>query len=280
VAGGTRGAGRGIATELGAAGVTVYVTGRSTRAKRSPINRPETIEETAELVTGRGGHGIAVEVDHNDREQVAALVERIAAEQDGRLDLLVNDIWGGESLTEWKPFWEHDLGNGLLLHRNAVETHLITSWYAAPLLIRRGRGLIIEVTDGVDAEYRGALFYDLTKTSVIRLAVGQAADLRPHGVAAVALTPGFLRSEEMLDHFGVTEATWRDATAKDPHFIASETPAFVGRAVVALAGDPDVMSRTGQALSSWGLAREFGFTDADGSAPDWGRYFDEHIKNA
>jgi NAD(P)-dependent dehydrogenase (short-subunit alcohol dehydrogenase family) len=279
VAGGTRGAGRGIAVELGAAGATVYVTGRSTRAGRSPMNRPETIEETAELVTAAGGLGIPFQVDHLAQRQVKALVERIAAEQDGRLDVLVNDIWGGDPLTRWDvPFWEHSLDDGLRLHEVAVHTHLITSWYAAPLMVARRSGLILEITDGVESDYRGSLFYDLAKSSVIRLALAQAADLRPHGVTAVALTPGFLRSEAMLDHFGVTEQNWRDATAKDPHFIISETPAYVGRAAAALAADPGVARWTGQPLASWQLAREYGFTDVDGSQPDAGRYFAEVVR--
>jgi len=278
VAGATRGAGRGIACELGAAGATVYVTGRSTRAERSEMDRPETIEETAELVTVAGGEGVAVRCDHTDPAQVAALVERIRTERSGRLDLLVNDIWGGDPLAVWgRPFWEHPLDDGLRMQRLAVWTHAITSWHAVPLMVARGKGLVVEITDGAGAGYRGSFFYDLAKSSVIRLALAQSHELRPHGVAAVALTPGFLRSEAMLDHFGVTEATWRDAVAQDAHFIASETPAYVGRAVVALASDAEVMARSGQALTSWDLAREYGFTDADGTQPDWGRHFAEHI---
>ena len=281
VAGATRGAGRGIARELGAAGATVYVSGRSVRGAASDMGRPETIEETAEMVSAAGGHGIAVRCDHTDPGQVAALVERLRTEQSGRLDVLVNDIWGGDPLTAWgRPFWEHPLDDGLRMQRLAVWTHVITSWHAAPLMVARGRGLIVEITDGAGAEYRGSFFYDLAKSSVIRLAVAQAHELRPHGVAAVALTPGFLRSEAMLDHFGVTEANWRDAVRQDPHFIASETPAYVGRAVVALAADSAVMEKSGRALTSWDLAGEYGFTDADGSRPDWGRHFAEHIAAA
>jgi NAD(P)-dependent dehydrogenase (short-subunit alcohol dehydrogenase family) len=280
VAGGTRGAGRAIAEELGAAGATVYVTGRSTREGRSEMNRPETIEETAEEVTARGGRGIPVRVDHTDPAQVAELVRRIEVDQDGRLDLLVNDIWGGDWLTNWDvSFWEHDLANGLRMQQTGVHTHVITSWHAVPLMVRRHGGVIVEMTDGVSPDYRGNLFYDLAKASVIRIAMGQAEELREHGVAVVALTPGFLRSEAILDEFGVTEANWRDGIVKDPHFSASETPYFVARAVVALATDPDVLARTGQALSSWGLAKVYGFRDVDGNRPDWGAYFEEVVKS-
>jgi NAD(P)-dependent dehydrogenase (short-subunit alcohol dehydrogenase family) len=278
VAGATRGAGRAIACELGWAGATVYATGRSVRGEPSPMRRPETIEETAELITARGGTAFAVRCDHTEPAQVAALFDRVRGEQDARLDVLVNDVWGGDPLAQWGvPFWEHSLDDGLRMQRQAVWSHAITSWHAAPLMLARGRGLVVEITDGATADYRGSLFYDLAKASVIRLAVAQAADLRPHGVAAVALTPGFLRSEAMLDHFGVTEATWRDAVARDPHFAASETPFYVARAVVALAADPDVMRRSGQALTSWDLAREHGFTDVDGSQPDWGAHFRKHV---
>jgi NAD(P)-dependent dehydrogenase (short-subunit alcohol dehydrogenase family) len=274
VAGATRGGGRGIAVELGAAGATVYVTGRSTAGSPSSMARPETIEETAAAVAAAGGRAVAARVDHTDAEQVAALVARIREEQDGRLDVLVNGIWGGDPLTTWgAPFWEHDLQAGLEMQRLAVHTHLITSWHAAPLLVARGRGLVVEVTDGVEPGYRGSLFYDLAKASAIRLAVAQAADLRPHGVAAVAVTPGFLRSEAVLDHFGVTAATWREAIAQDEHFAFSETPRYLGRAVVALAADPEVLERSGQALAAWDLAAEYGLTDVDGTSPDWGAHW-------
>jgi NAD(P)-dependent dehydrogenase (short-subunit alcohol dehydrogenase family) len=280
VAGGTRGAGRGISVELGAAGATVYVTGRSSRAGLSPIGRPETIEETAEMVEAQGGRSIAVRVDHSEPEQVEAFFERVKEEQSGQLDILVNDIWGGESLMQFDtPFWELSLEDGLTMLRQGIETHIITSHYAAPLMVHRKSGLILEITDGVGAGYRGSLFYDLVKTSVIRLALAQAVELRQHKVAALAMTPGFLRSEEMLDHFGVTEETWRDAIQKDPHFAASETPSYIGRAVAALAADPDVLSRTGGALSTWQLAKEYGFTDRDGSRPDWGSYLRKHFQN-
>jgi NAD(P)-dependent dehydrogenase (short-subunit alcohol dehydrogenase family) len=282
VTGATRGAGRGIAVELGHAGATVYFTGRTTRSARSPMNRPETIEDTADLVTAAGGHGIAVRVDHLRPDEVAALIARIAEEQDGRLDVLVNDIWGGDPLIDWEvPFWRQPLDDGLRAVRASIETHVITTWHAAPMIIERGRGLIVEMTDGTGREgYRGQLFYDLAKQAVIRLAEGQAHELRPHGVTALALTPGFMRSEAVLDHFGVTADNWRDAVAKDPHFAASETPRFVGRALVALASDPDVARFGGQALSSWELAREYGFTDVDGTRPDWGAHYAEHMLSA
>ncbi|MFF2789059.1 SDR family oxidoreductase [Streptomyces sp. NPDC058049] len=279
VAGGTRGGGRGIAIELGAAGATVYVTGRSSGARRSDLDRPETIEETAERITAAGGVGVPVRTDHSDPEEVRALVARIAAEQDGRLDVLVNSVWGGDPLTDWEhPLWEQDLDQGLLLLRRAVETHVITSRYALPLMVARKSGLVVEVTDGNTARYRGSFFYDMAKSAVIRLAVAQAAELRPHGVAAVSLTPGFLRSEALLEHFGVTEANWRDGAAKDPNFAHSETPAYLGRAVVALAADPDVMARTGRALATWDLCKEYGFTDADGTQPDFAAHWARNLE--
>jgi NAD(P)-dependent dehydrogenase (short-subunit alcohol dehydrogenase family) len=276
VAGATRGAGRGIAVGLGAEGATVYATGRSTRARRSEVDRPETIEETAELVTAAGGTGIAVVVDHLVSDEVRALVARIEAEQ-GRLDVLVNDVWGAEHLFEWDtPVWEHDLGHGLRLLRLAIDTHLITSHHALALLIARPGGLLIEVTDGTAEynadHYRNSLFYDLAKTAVIRLAWAQAQELARHGATAVALTPGWLRSEAMLEAFGVTEETWRAAVARVPHFCCSESPAFVGRAAAALASDPDVARWSGQSLSSGALAQVYGFTDVDGTRPDAWRY--------
>jgi NAD(P)-dependent dehydrogenase (short-subunit alcohol dehydrogenase family) len=244
VAGGTRGAGRGIAVELGAAGATVYVTGRTTRERRSEYDRPETIEETAELVDRAGGRGIAVRVDHLASDQVRALVRRIEDEQ-GRLDVLVNDVWGGERLIEWNvPVWEYSLDGGLRMLRLAIDTHIITSHFALPLLIQNEGGLVVEMTDGTaeyNAEnYRVSLFYDLAKASVIRMAWAQAKELVTHGCTAVALTPGWLRSEMMLDAFGVGESNWRDALAAQPHFAISETPRYVGRAVAHLAADPEV----------------------------------------
>ena len=279
VAGASRGAGRGIAVALGEAGATVFCTGRSTRAARSEYDRPETIEETAALVDDAGGRGIAARVDHLEPDQVRDLVARIDAEA-GRLDVLVNDIWGGERLFEWdSPLWEHDLGHGLRLLHLAVDTHLITSHHALPLLIRRPGGLVVEMTDGTAdynrVTYRNSAFYDLAKSAVLRLAFVQAHELAPRGATAVALTPGWLRSEMMLDAFGVTEANWRDALEHQPHFGISETPRFVGRAVAALASDPDVARHNGASLSSGGLARDYGFTDLDGSQPDCWRYLVE-----
>ena len=280
VAGATRGAGRGIAVELGEAGATVYCSGRSTAGRRSEYDRPETIEETAELVTQAGGTGIAIAADHLVPEEVRAVVERIDRET-GRLDVLVNDIWGGERLFEFDtPVWEHDLDAGLRMLRLAIDTHLITSHFALPLLIRRPGGLVVEMTDGTraynDVTYRNSAFYDLAKNAVLRLAFSQAKELAPHGCTAVALTPGWLRSEMMLDTFGVTEANWRDAAEVQPHFAAiSESPRFVGRAVAVLAADPDVHRRNGGSFSSGGLAREYGFTDVDGSQPDCWRYMVE-----
>ncbi|MDT0377962.1 SDR family oxidoreductase [Streptomyces sp. DSM 42041] len=279
VAGATRGAGRGTAVELGAAGATVYVTGRTTRERRSEYDRPETIEDTADLVTEAGGHGIAVPTDHLDPAQVRTLVERIESEQ-GRLDVLVNDIWGGEKLFDWDaPVWEHDLDAGLRLLRLAVETHAITSHHALPLLLRNPGGLVVEMTDGTAEynarNYRVSFFYDLAKSSVLRMAFGLSRELGPRGATAVALTPGWMRSELMLDAFGVAEENWREALADQPHFAISETPRFVGRAVAALAADPEVARWNGDSLSSGGLAREYGFTDLDGSRPDAWRYLVE-----
>jgi NAD(P)-dependent dehydrogenase (short-subunit alcohol dehydrogenase family) len=275
VAGATRGAGRGIAVQLGAAGATVYATGRSTRAQRSEMNRPETIEETAALVTEAGGKGIAVQVDHLVPEEVRALVARIEREQ-GALHILVNDIFGATKM-EWnKTVWESDLEYGLHQLRLSVETHAITSHFALPLLIKKPGGLVAEVTDGTDEynakNYRVSFFYDLAKAAVNRMAFALAHELKPHGATAVSLTPGWLRSEAMLDAYRVKEANWHDATKIQPHFAISESPAFVGRAVAALAQDLDVARWNGQSLSSGQLAQVYGFTDLDGSRPDAWRY--------
>ena len=278
VAGATRGAGRGIARMLGEAGATVYCTGRSVSGRPATAGRPETIEETAEMVTAAGGRGIAVRTDHTVEAEVEQLFARVRTEQ-GRLDLLVNDIWGGDALTEWgAPFWELSTTQGLELLERAVHSHIITSRHGVPLMVERDAGLVVEVTDGDTLGYRGNLFYDLAKNAVIRLAYAMAADLHAYRVAAVALTPGMMRSEAVLDHFGVTEANWRDAIEKDQYFAESETPCYVGRAVAALAADPDVGSRSGGLFSSWGLAKEYGFTDVDGRQPDWGSFFTQKVR--
>ena len=280
VAGATRGAGRGIATELGAAGATVYCTGRTSRGRASDYGRlSETIEETAELVTAAGGRGIAVVADHTVPSEVEAMVEQIRREH-GRLDVLVNDIWGGELLAEWdKPVWEHDLDRGLKMLRLAIDTHLITAHYALKLMIERPGGLLVEVTDGTkdynETHYRLSPFYDLCKTSVIRMGWAHGQDLAKHASTSVSITPGWLRSEMMLEHFGVTEANWRDATGDQPHFVISESPRFVGRAIASLAADPDKARWNGQSLSSGGLAKVYGFDDIDGSRPDCWRYITE-----
>lgn len=287
VAGATRGAGRAMAVELGRAGATVYATGRTTRSHTSEVGRTkETIEETAELITAAGreaggpGTGIAVPTDHLEPEQVEALVDRIDREQ-GRLDILVNDIWGGDVHVEWdKKMWEHDLDKGLRLMRLGIETHIVTSRYALPLLIKNPGGLVVEVTDGTEEyngpNYRKPFYYDLAKSAPLRMTKGLAEELKEYGCTALCLTPGWLRSEAMLDtHFKVTEENWLDGRAQNPHFAISETPTFVGRALVALAADPEVARWNGESLSSGGLAKEYGFTDVDGSAPDAWRYIAE-----
>ena len=278
VAGATRGAGRAIAVELARAGATVYATGRSTRSSPSEYNRPETIEETGELIAAAGGEGIALQVDHLEPDQVATLVQRIDSDH-GRLDVLVNDIWGGELLFDWKAkLWEHDLDDGLRLLRLALHTHLITSHHALPILIRQPGGLVVEMTDGTSdynaSRYRVSAFYDLAKAAVLRLAWGQGHELAEFGGTAVALTPGWMRSEMMLDNHGVSEDNWRES--QSPHFVAiSETPTYTGRAVAALAADPNVSRWNQASVSSGQLAREYGFTDVDGSSPDAWRYMVE-----
>ena len=289
VAGATRGLGRGIALALGEAGATVYCTGRSTAANRIPRNpgekisphdharRPETIDQTAALVTARGGQGIAVVADHNDSTQVQNLIQKIRAEH-GKLHVLVNDISELVHPDFGKSFWQLNLEQGLKNLQNIVQTHVTTSHFAAPLLIEtaaaeKRTGLIVEIGDGDSYSYRGHLFYDLTKTTVIRLAFAMARELRKKNVAAVALTPGFLRSEAMLEHFGVTRENWRDAAKQDPNYLASETPLFAGRAVAALAADHDLSKKSGRVWSSWRLSDEYSFADEDGSRPHWGRHF-------
>jgi NAD(P)-dependent dehydrogenase (short-subunit alcohol dehydrogenase family) len=301
VAGATRGVGRGTALALGEAGATVYCTGRSTRTKKGARSRalrrgsagarralpadyykdrPETIEETAELVTARGGKGIPVVVDHLEPDKVEKLIARIGREEGG-LDVLVNDISESAEHEFGKTFWQVDLDRGFAMFGNAVYTHIITSHFAAPLLIETAAknksrsGLIVEIGDGDSFVYRGNLFFDLIKTTVIRQAFAMARELRRKNVAAIALTPGFLRSEVMLEHFGVTETNWKDAVKKNPDYISSETPLFAGRAVAALAADPNIMKKSGRVFSSWGLSDEYDFCDADGRRPHWGRHFGE-----
>jgi NAD(P)-dependent dehydrogenase (short-subunit alcohol dehydrogenase family) len=283
VAGATRGAGRGIAVALGEAGATVYCTGRSSRGRPATLGRPETIEETAELVTAAGGDGIAVRVDHTEPAEVKRLVARIKRRHKG-LDILVNDVWGGDALTEWgKPFWTVNLEHGLRMLKQAIHSHIITAHYAVPLMLGRRRGIIFEITDGDAFYYRGNLFYDLVKISVIRLAFAMSRELRKRDITAVALTPGFLRSEAVLEHFGVSEANWMDVGKKKgknsasqndapSDFMMSESPRYIGRALVALAADPRVKKKSGRVFSSWALAREYGFTDIDGTQPHWGNY--------
>ena len=295
VAGATRGAGRGIATALGEAGATVWCTGRSVTglnasaaasgsSAQAPAGqttgRPETIDETAALVTKAGGRGIAARCDHLDEAQVKALVARVR-EESGHLDILVNDVWGGDALADWEhPFWEQDVQKGLAMMRTAIDTHLITARHAAPLLVERGAGLVVEITDGDHGGYRGTLYYDLVKNTIIRLAFAMHDELKPKGVTALAVTPGFLRSEAMLDHFGVREENWREGAKKDPNFIASETPLFVGRAVAALAADPRVAQKGGRVWASWTLSDEYGFVDADGGRPHWGRHWQKAYGHA
>ncbi|MHC5064863.1 MAG: SDR family oxidoreductase [Planctomycetota bacterium] len=276
VAGATRGAGRGIARALGEVGATVYCTGRSSRAGDVNPKRPETIEETAELVTVAGGTGIPVRVDHTDEAAVIQLCERIRQEQ-GKLHILINDIWGGDSLTEWgKTFWQVDVQQGFKLMERAIHTHIITSRQAVPLMLEGEDGIIVELTDGAFYGYRGQLFYDLCKMSVIRLAYAMSVELTGKPVTALAMTPGFLRSESVLDHFGVSEENWREAIEKDPHFEQSETPMLVGRVIAALAADPKVDRFAGQALTCWDMAREYDVKDVDGRQPHW----DEHLDAA
>jgi NAD(P)-dependent dehydrogenase (short-subunit alcohol dehydrogenase family) len=281
VTGATRGAGRGIALELAAAGAFVYSTGRSTRAQRSEMDRPETIDETVEMIEREGGRGAAAQVDHSDPAQVEALIARIESEQ-GRLDVLVNDIWGGDKSIQWNvPVWEHSLEQGLKMMHRAIDTHIITSHFALPLLIKNPGGLVIEVTDGTaetnSNNYRVSLFYDLSKTSIVRMAWLLGHELAPHQCTAVAVSPGWLRSEQMLDNYQVAEDNWVDATVKQPHFAISETPRYVGRAVAHLAADPDVARLNGKSFSSGELAKVYGFTDTDGSQPDAWRYMMEVV---
>ena len=282
VAGGTRGASRAIAVELGRAGATVYVTGRTSGSQRSEVNRPETIEGTAAMIAEAGGTGIAVRVDHLDPGQVDALAGRIDREQ-GRLDVLVDGVWGGDHLLQWgtnTPVWEEPLDASLRMIRLGIDAHIITSHYLLPLVIGRPGGLVVEMTDGTaefNAKFREgtSLSFYVAKAAAHHLALAEAAETRGYECTAVAMTPGWLRSEAMLDDFGVTEENWRDALAKQPHFCISESPTFVGRAVAALAADPDKARWSGQTLDSGQMAKIYGFTDVDGSKPDAYRYITE-----
>jgi NAD(P)-dependent dehydrogenase (short-subunit alcohol dehydrogenase family) len=271
----TRGAGRAIAVELGAAGATVFVGGRTTRSSQSEVGRSETIEETAELVDAAGGKGIAIRCDFTVPSDVDAFAARI-----DRLDIFVNDVWGGENLVEWGKFWEHDLDKQLRMWRNGVESHLVAIHKLMPLVIRSDDGLVVEVTDGEDGKpYYVNLAYDAVKSSVRRFGDILARDLKDvPNVTAVSATPGFLRSEQMLESFGVTEANWRDAIEKVPDYALSETPHYLGRGLAYLAADKDRARFSGQCLSSWRLMREYGFTDLDGSQPDWGRWDEDVVK--
>ncbi|MFD5560704.1 SDR family oxidoreductase [Kitasatospora griseola] len=282
VAGATRGAGRALAVELGRAGATVYVTGRTTRKRMSEVGRAsETIEETGELVTAAGGVGIAVPTDHLDEGQVRALFRRIEEEQ-GQLDVLVNDLWGGERLTAESIFgkksWETPLADGLRMLELGVRSHVITAALGLPLLVRSVAPLLVEVTDGTavtNRRYRENLYYDLAKNAPIRMAFGLGEELAEYGGAAVCVTPGFLRSEQMLTHFGVAEENWRDVIAVEPAFAIAESPQYLARGVAALAADPRRAERWNRkSTSSAELARVYGVTDVDGSRPDAWAYFE------
>jgi len=271
VAGATRGAGRGIARALGEAGAVVYCTGRSVKGRPSPYKRPETVDETAAMINDAGGTAVAVRVDHTVESDVKALFRRIDRKHK-RLDILVNSIAGEDPmLGQWGDFWKAELKNADAIFRQALTSHIITAKHAAPVMIRNRRGLIVEVTENDQLGAGGNPMSQAVKVSLKVLALNMAAELKPHGVAAVAITPGFLRSESMLQRFGVTEPNWRDAGKKDPNFLESESPLYVGRAVAALASDPQLLEHTGQLLSSWELAGRYGFTDYDGRRPDWGK---------
>jgi NAD(P)-dependent dehydrogenase (short-subunit alcohol dehydrogenase family) len=277
VAGATRGSGRGIARALAEAGALVYCTGRSAVGHPKGMDRPETLDETAALIGEAGGRAVAVRVDHTREAEVASLAQRVRDEA-GRLDVLVDSVWGGDPMVDWsKRFWELDLANLRAYLDQTLISHVITSRHLAPLMVEADRGLIVEVIDGHFAGYRGHILYDLVKASLARLAYGMAMELARTGVTALALSPGFLRSEAVLEHFGVREDNWRDAIAKDPYFAESETPRLVGRAAVALAADPEVRQRAGLIHFASDLAREYGFTDVDGRVPDFPGMFDARV---
>lgn len=277
VAGATRGAGRGIARALGEAGAFVYCTGRSAVGYPKGMDRPETIDETVALIEQAGGRAVAVRTDHTWEDEVARLAARVRNER-GRLDVLVNSIWGADPMLDWaQRFWEIDLANLRAYLDQTLTSHLITNRHLAPLMVEANRGLIVEVIDGHFDGYRGHILYDLAKSSLARLAYGMAMELVRTGVTALCVSPGFLRSEAVLGHFGVKEDNWRDAIAKDPYFTESETPALVGRAVATLAADPDVHRKAGLTHFASDLAREYGFTDVDGRVPDFPRLFDANV---
>ncbi len=276
VAGATRGAGRGIAISLAEAGAFVFVTGRSSRNSTGNRLRPETIEETVEKIEERGGVGMAIRTDHNNEDELSKLVEIISEETGGTLDVLINDIWGGESVVDWtKPFWEQDFSTQMAMYSNAVFTHIRTTIKSIPLLMKSKGAVIAEITDGIGYHYRGNLFYSLVKIATNHLALAYASDLQERGlnhITSVGLTPGFLRSEEMLTMFGVTESTWRNAINSHPDFAGSETPFYIGRALVSLISDQDIRRFNGQTLSTWNLSKIYDFVDVDGTRPDW-EYF-------
>ena len=278
VAGATRGAGRGVARALGEAGALVWCTGRSSPGHLKGMDRPETIDETAALIVEAGGQALAVRVDHTRTDEVEALAARVRGES-GRLDVLVNSVWGGDSMVDWaRSFWEIDLAGLQSYLDQTLTSHLITARLLAPLMVEADRGLVVEVIDGHFTGYRGHILYDLTKAALARLAYGMAMELARTGVTALSISPGFLRSEAVLQHFGVTEPTWRDAISKDPYFAESETPALVGRAVAALAADPGVKRKAGLIHFASDLAREYGFTDVDGRTPDFPTMFDANVR--
>jgi NAD(P)-dependent dehydrogenase (short-subunit alcohol dehydrogenase family) len=278
VAGATRGGGRGIARALAEAGALVYCTGRSATGSLRGMDRPETINETVELIERAGGRAVAVQVDHTQEPEVVDLAARIRSEA-GRLDVLVNSIWGGDPLVDWgRRFWEIDLARVRGFIDQTFISHLITCRHLGPLMVEADRGLIVEVIDGHFEGYRGHILYDHVKASLARLAYGMAMELARTGVTALSLSPGFLRSEAVLGHFGVREDNWPEAIAKDPYFAESESPALVGRAVVALATDPKIRDKTGMIFFAADLAREYGFADVDGRVPDFPRMFDAAVR--
>lgn len=278
VAGATRGAGRGTAIALAEAGALVYCTGRSAEGQPGGMDRPETIDETAAIIAARGGRAEALKVDHTDAEQVTALAERVRVDA-GRLDVLVNSIWGADSMVGWgQTFWEIELADVRQYLDQTLISHVITNRHLVPLMVEADRGLIVEMIDGHFAGYRGNILYDLVKAALARLAYGMAMELVRSGVTALSLSPGFLRSEAVLDHFGVREENWRDAIAMDPYFAESESPVLVGRGVAALAADPDVKRKAGLVFFASDLAREYDFTDVDGRVPDFSGLFDAKVR--